>query len=109
MMVFASSRVSSAPFQPIFSSRSDSPWSSAILRIMNSRSEDLSHWVFSGKSATKKNATTANTQVASPARMKIHLHAWYPLIPFMCPMPVARRPPNAPANVAAFTKKVNLR
>ena len=53
----------------------------------------------------KKNAI-ATTDVKHPSRIKIHLHARYPLIPFILPIAAARRPPNAPARVVLEKKKL---
>ena len=69
------------------------------------------------------------TQVAIPSRIKttvvnctvtkerdcyaregniLHRHALYPLIPFIRPIALAKRPPKAPANVVELKKKENL-
>ena len=66
-----------------------------------------------------KYPTSESKQVVIPSKMKtrpsthvfqehvLHRHPLYPLIPFILPIALAKRPPNAPARVVELKKKVN--
>lgn len=54
-------------------------------------------------------AKQATTKVASPSRMKIHAQDFLPPTPSILLIPKARRPPKAPAAVAAEKNRAILK